>query len=187
MGRAPSRSRGWRRLNQRPKGGDVGAVAEAQIAAASDQRSNMRSTAQPLRHAQPTRVPASKRGVLPGPAEFAIRPSVKIGGTAFGGQRRRRTSDNASGQSLRPTCPYPFRILAAFARTRRRAGAMAFFAMICSSAPRKAAALAFMAPSAKALRFSAPRAAKRALARAGSARIRTLCIMNTHPASANQA
>lgn len=83
--------------------------------------------------------------------------------------------------------PYPFWIFLAFARTRRRAGAMAALATVSGAAPRMAAMLAFIAPSAKAFCFSIPRAAKRALALAGSAQSWALCIAKTHPASANQA
>ena len=50
-----------------------------------------------------------------------------------------------------------------------------------------AAAVALIAPSVNAFCFSAPRAAKRALALAGSAQSWALCIANTQPASANQA
>ncbi|WP_207540569.1 hypothetical protein [Sabulicella rubraurantiaca] len=63
---------------------------------------------------------------------------------------------------------------------------MAAFAITSGLDPRKAAALALMAPWAKAFCFSAPKAAKRALA-LGSAQSWALCIMKTHPASASQA
>jgi len=64
---------------------------------------------------------------------------------------------------------------------------MAAFAMASGDAPRMAAALAFIAPSEKAFCFSAPSAARRALAMAGSAQSWALCIAKTQPASANQA